>query len=87
MYLAKPLDISGQAFAWFLPSIINPGIFKIIQQIVSFLGLTEDWAFRSWGISGVRFSGYYGTMLDLAKLTINSRELESGTVTLDLKIL
>jgi hypothetical protein len=23
-----------------------------------FFGLTQDWAFRSWGISAVRFSGY-----------------------------
>ncbi len=27
-----------------------------------FFGLTQDWAFRSWGISAVRFSGYYGSI-------------------------
>jgi hypothetical protein len=58
-----------------LPAIINPGIFKIIQQIVSFFGLSEDWAFRSWGISAVRFSGYYGIIVHLAKLTINTNSL------------
>ena len=25
-----------------------------------FFGLTQDWVFRSWRISGVRFSGIYG---------------------------
>jgi hypothetical protein len=30
----------------YLPTIINPEIFKITQQIVSFLGLTEDLLFK-----------------------------------------
>jgi hypothetical protein len=31
-----------------------------------FLGLTQDWAFRSWGMSGVRFSGHYGIVFGLS---------------------
>jgi hypothetical protein len=44
-----------------------------------FFGLTQDWAFRSWGISAVRFSGYYGIILNLAVLEIISCYLEFGT--------
>jgi hypothetical protein len=35
-----------------------------------FFGPTEDWAFRSWGISEVRFLRCYGIILDLAILEI-----------------
>jgi hypothetical protein len=33
---------------------------------LEFFGLAEDLAFKSWGISAVRFSGYYGIIVDFA---------------------
>ena len=35
---------------------------------LEFLGLTEDWAFKSWGFLDGRFSGYYDIIVNLAGL-------------------
>jgi hypothetical protein len=72
--LAKVLDIYGLEFFKITSHYHKSGDFQDNTANREFFGLTEDWAFRSWGISAVRFSGYYGIIVNLAKFAIGGTQ-------------